>query len=339
MACLPVAGKENPYQHLMMEGLRTAGLTVSSGDPSKFFGILKTAMQRPDWIHFDWETNYYYRRATWMTLVNIPFFILQIWAARFIFGCKLAWTPHNLQPHDREHPSLHRFCRRFLARQVEWIRVFSMVSVERFANELKVDQTKFIVRPEGSYGGYYPDSTTKTDARLHLGLPTEGRVILYLGYIKPYKGITELIDAFQLTTHGTETLVIAGKVMDGSYFREVSAKSGSQIRIIGQFIPDEELQYFMNAADLVVLPFRNIENSGSVILAMGFGKPVVAPAIGVVAERLDEQPQLLYTDDLTATLRQALAMSDGELQMLGQRNLAAVERYKWTDFEKAFQRT
>jgi len=339
VACLPVAGKENPYQHLMMEGLREAGLTVHNGDPGKFFGILRTAMKRPDWIHFDWETNYYYRRALWMTLLNIPFFLLQVWAARLIFGCRLGWTPHNVQPHDRKHPAIHRFCRRFLARQVEWIRVFSMGSVARFSAELKIDQNIFIVQPEGSYVGYYPNAATQRESREHLSIPGDGPVVLYLGYIKPYKGIAELIEAFHATPPRTATLVIAGKVMDPDYFREISEKAGPDIKVIGQFIPDDELQYYMNAADLLVLPFRNIENSGSVILSMGFGKPIVAPARGVVAERLEEQPELLYVDDLTSTLHNALAMDRGHLQRIGKRNLDAVQRYHWSDFVKAFKQS
>jgi hypothetical protein len=60
VSCLPVAGKENPYQYLMMKGLNESpNLEVKSGIDDKFFGIIRTAVfQKPDYIHFDWETSY-----------------------------------------------------------------------------------------------------------------------------------------------------------------------------------------------------------------------------------------------------------------------------------------
>ncbi len=130
ISCLPVAGIENPYQYLM-KGLRAdSRLKVQNGIHDRFFGILRTAaIQRPDYIHFDWETAYYYRRQLWMTIINIPFFLLQVYIARYIFGCKLVWTPHNIIPHDSKYLKIHRFCRRFFARKMNWIRLFSKVSI------------------------------------------------------------------------------------------------------------------------------------------------------------------------------------------------------------------
>ena len=77
IACLPVAGNDNPYQKLMIEGLNQSGqLHTFNGVHDKFWGILRTALKhKPDYIHFDWITSYYYRRYTWFTYVSIIFLL------------------------------------------------------------------------------------------------------------------------------------------------------------------------------------------------------------------------------------------------------------------------
>lgn len=335
IACLPVAGKENPYQFLMMEGLRKGGLEVAHGSPSKIFGIAKTALSRPDYLHFDWETNYYLRRSLWMTLVNVPLFILQVLFAKYIMRVQLVWTPHNVQPHDARYTRIHRICRRFLAAQVVWIRVFSEGTVERMRQVLHVPASKFRVLPEGSYVGYYPNCVSKQDARERLGLDQTSMVFLYAGYIKPYKGIIEMINAFhQEVKEGI--LLIVGKVMDQDYGKLVAQAQTKSVIVKDHFIQDEELQYYMNAADVVVLPFKHIENSGSVIMAMGFAKPVIAPEVGVVAERLQQQKELLYKNHISESFHAWRLLSKNDLDNIGERNLAALTRYEWIDFTKLF---
>ena len=170
ISCLPVAGIQNPYQFLMIKGLQTdSRLIVKNGIHDRFFGILRTAIaQHPDYIHFDWETSYYYRRNLWMTIVNIPFFMLQVYIVRYFFNCKLVWTPHNMIPHDSRYIRIHRLCRRFFAKNMQWIRLFSKTSLPAAVAELKCDESKFKVIPEGSYIGYYPNEIDKSEARKSL---------------------------------------------------------------------------------------------------------------------------------------------------------------------------
>jgi beta-1,4-mannosyltransferase len=335
IACLPVAGKENPYQFLMMEGLRKGGFEVAHGNASKIFGIAKTAWSKPDYIHFDWETNYYLRRSLWMTLINVPLFILQVLFAKYIMRVRLVWTPHNVQPHDARYRGIHHICRRFFAAQVVWIRVFSESTIERMGQVLKVPASKFRVMPEGSYVGYYPNDVSKHAARERLGLDQTSMIFLYSGYIKPYKGIIEMMDAFKQEVE-QGILLIVGKVMDQEYGNMIMQAQTERVMVRDHFIEDGELQYFMNAADVVVLPFKQIENSGSVILAMGFGKPVIAPAIGVVAERLHQQKELLYTNHISEAFHAWRLLSKHDVSQIGEKNLTALKRYEWIDFTKLF---
>src|SRR5688572_2256379 len=110
ISCLPVAGIGNPYQHLMIEGLKKhTKLAVKNGISGKLFGIINTCIfQNPDYIHFDWINGYYQRSKSWITYLSIFLFICQILAAKYFFKCKIVWTVHNLCPHDAVNLKLHQ---------------------------------------------------------------------------------------------------------------------------------------------------------------------------------------------------------------------------------------
>jgi glycosyltransferase involved in cell wall biosynthesis len=339
ISCLPVAGIQNPYQFLMIKGLQSdSRLIVKRGINDRFFGILRTAIvQRPDYIHFDWETSYYYRRNLWMTLVNIPFFILQIYVARYFFKCQLVWTPHNIIPHDSKFIKVHRFCRRFFARNMKWIRLFSEVSLMPAIKELRCDKSKFKIIPEGSYVGYYPNNVNRLEARKYFNIPTQKLVLLYLGFIKPYKGITELIRCFKKYFSGDAVLIIAGKVMNVEYFQIMKESINENIILIDRFINDHELQLFFNAADVITLPFKKIENSGSVILSMGFKKAVIAPQMGVLVERLQNQKELLFQESLEESFNLLKKLDNKDLEQIGERNFNQLTQTSWEDFANFFE--
>ena len=339
IACLPVAGPSNPYPHLMMDGLNeTPGIRAFNGIHDKFFGIARTLlMHRPTYLHFDWISSYYFRRWRWLTYLSVLTFCAQIMLARRM-GVKVVWTLHNILPHDSPALRVHRFCQRFLARRCEWIRVFSEETVARAAAELGVPEGTFRVVPEGDYSHVYANHISREEARKKLGLSGEAKVILNIGLIKPYKGILELMEAFDTLQHPNTYLVIAGKVMDQEYGKKIRARLSDRVTLVDEFIPADELQVYFNAADLVVLPFQSIENSGSVIMAMGFARPIIAPRMGVVQERLIQQDEWLYDSihELPAKLRYATELPQGTLEAAGNRNFEALAKYTWQDFALLF---
>lgn len=341
IACLPVAGRANPYQFLMMQGLnQDARLHAFNGVADKFFGIFRTCLKfRPQYIHFDWETSFYYRKNLLLTLLSIPLFILQIWIARLVFGCRLVWTPHNLQPHDLPYASLHRKVRRFFASQVQWIRIFSGRSLEAAVQEFRQPREKFRIVPEGSYSSYYPKSgKSMEELRLELGIAAEEKVLLYLGLIKPYKGVLELVESFQRMKPANTSLLICGKAMNREYFEKVRMAAGgnSSIRLQEGFIPENELPAFYELASAVILPFRKIENSGSVIMAMGYGKAIIAPAMGVLLDRLCRQPELLFEGSPYEALLLFFSFTEEKLKAIGEANREELEKFRWEDFSESF---
>jgi len=325
----------------MMEGLVAAGMQVNHGSSGKFLVFVRSAIRyHPVYIHLDWMHSYYLRRKHWMTWLLYPLFVLDVVIAKYILGVKFVWTLHNIFPHDQPIFGPYLWARLFFAQQCEWIRVFDAGTVQRASEAFGILPEKFRVVPEGAYIGYYPNTISKEHAKRKLGLPGNKRILLYLGLIKPYKGVLELIKSYEACLEKHQAiLLIAGKAMNAAYLRQIQeAIQTDHIHLYERFIADNELEVFFNAADVVVLPFERIENSGSAILAMGFAKPILAPARGVLEKRLCKQKQLLYlTDSVSASsISDLLQLSDETLSQMGKDNWEEVQKYRWEDFAKHF---
>ena len=126
--------------------------------------------------------------------------------------------------------------------------------------------------------------------------------------------------------------------MDQEYGTKIRQGLSDTILLVDQFIPADTLQVYFNAADVVVLPFQEIENSGSVIMAMGFAKPIIAPRKGVVKERLHQQDEWLYDleNELPDKLHDATQIPPSTLEAVGNRNFEALAKYAWSDFASLF---
>ena len=341
VACLNVSGKENPYQYLMIAGLNSFdNIEAFNGVHDRFLGIIRTQIKyKPDYLHFDWIQSYYVRKKHWMTLMLFPIFIFQILYVKYFSKTKIVWTLHNIMPHNVEHIGFNRWVRHLFAKQCEWIRVFSEDSIIRATQELEINIEKFIVVPEGDYTSVYTNTITQQQARNELNLDQDDKVLLSLGYIKPYKGIENLIKEFSKIPNKKVQLLIAGQVMDKKYFKNlqntINQLKDNRIKLKDIFIPVENLQIYYNAADVVVLPFDKVENSGSAIMAMGFKKPIIAPNMGVLKKRLQQQKSLLYSN-LGEGLNKAILLDKNYLMKVGEDNFQALKKNKWEDFAKVF---
>lgn len=341
ISCLPLAGPHNPYQRLMMEGLRQAGHTVGHGRPGRFFALTRTALQqRPQAIHLDWPGSYYLRSNRLLCRFQAALFGLDLALLR-LTGTPLVWTAHNLSEHDTPHSRLDRAAKRRLARLARLVRVFSGLQVEEAAQKLDILPDKIVALPEGGYIGFYPEAQTREEARQALGLPQDARVMLHFGNLRPYKGSSHLLHAFLQMAAPSDRLVLAGPAHTPHYVEHLRHIIGDDSRILLHpgFVPEDKVQTYFRAADTAAFPFDRIDNSGTVILAMGFGLPCLAPADGAVQARLHTQPQLLFTPGLLAEyVRKLLTLPLPELQAIGRRNREEVLQYRWEDFGPVFDK-
>lgn len=152
-----------------------------------------------------------------------------------------------------------------------------------------------------------------------------------MGMIKPYKNCDALIKEFNAAKLKDYVLVIAGKPDTPKYKRELEelAKNNEHIHLRLEFIPDNQLHLYMSAADCVILPYKSILNSGALLLALSFNKPVIAPHIGAFVDLQNElglQWIYSYVSDLTA---ENLEFMLGQLDKLSRPALCPLDNYDW----------
>ena len=139
-------------------------------------------------------------------------------------------------------------------------------------------------------------SLTSIEAKRRLGLGNGEKAILFFGNIAPYKGLEFLITAFQnsVVEHPEYRLVIAGWPKNcekyWSEIREGIRNDEQQGRILlrAEYIPDEETEVYFKAADVLVLPYRYIYQSGVLFLGYSFGLPVLAADVGALRDEVVE---------------------------------------------------
>ena len=132
------------------------------------------------------------------------------------------------------------------------------------------------VLPHGSYVRQYDVDADAAAARAALDLPPRGTVFAFVGAIRGYKGVAELVEAFTMSGQwGRDARLHRGKPLPARIGRELEERAATDPRVVLRLerIPEEDLSRVLRAADVVVLPFRDILTSGSAILALSHGRP------------------------------------------------------------------
>ena len=144
----------------------------------------------------------------------------------------------------------------------------------------------------------FPDTAlTPREARLRLNLDPTEQVLLFFGRIRPYKGLEYLLEAFDEVADADPRyrLIIAGECQKGyeTYSRKIQLAIRTHRhhdRIISriEFVPDSQAELYLKSADVLVLPYKEIFQSGVLFLAYSFGLPVIAADVGSFKEEIIE---------------------------------------------------
>ncbi|HEX9998185.1 MAG TPA: glycosyltransferase family 4 protein [Abditibacterium sp.] len=330
---------DNSYQTELMGALNGLGVeTVRGGGGGTFF---RTALRtwKADILHFHWLHPYMIKPSARATLAWSLFLVAQILILK-ARGTKIVWTAHNIQSHESPFPRLERRLQRLFLGHCDAIIAHCECAKTEVGRVFGVPARKIWVVPHGNYVASYPNTISREDARQKLDLPLDAPVLLFLGQIRPYKGVLELVEAFQTLSKETESdanapiLLIAGKTREEGDIEQIQAAIGENraIRFVPGFVSDTEIQTYMNAADAVVFPYRDILTSGAVLLAMSFERACIAPRRGCISETLDEKGGFLYAPEAKGALLEALRAAlqrQKELAMMGKYNGERAAQWDW----------
>ncbi|HEX5831064.1 MAG TPA: glycosyltransferase [Gemmatimonadaceae bacterium] len=297
----------NPYQWLLHTHLERSGVEVSgTASPRLWTGEC-------DVWHPHWPDAPLNRRSALAAATAARGLLRWIRHVRGL-GVRIVWTVHNLHSHERYHPELEeRFWRRFTPLLDGWTSLSAAGRDAALARHPELRERPGFVIPHGHYRGVYPDTLSRAEARQRLGLPADARAIAFLGRLRPYKNVPHLMRVFAELADPRARLVVAGGRGPATLMERVRTEARRDARVLLHpgHVPGHHLQRYLRAADLVALPFTEILNSGSAILALSFDRPVLVPARGSLAELRDvvgARWVRTYEGELTAdVLRDALA--------------------------------
>lgn len=317
LAYHPVA-RLNPYQALLYgQAWRHGVAPVPLYNLEELDAVhaIARAARQPLVLHLHWtsgvlkgcETDEEARAAA-------DAFLAQLDAFRSAGG-QIVWTAHNVLPHDTQRPELEAELQQGIVDRATAVHVLNERTAEAAADWFSIPPDRLLHVPHQSYDGAYLDIVSREQARWELGIGPEEIVYTLVGAIKPYKGTERLLDAFDALldrSPGQRRLIVAGKPDADAPTDALLARCELHpfVLLHARTIPADEMQLYLRAADIAVLPYRRSLNSGVLLLALTFGLPVVAPSIGGIPEIIGSEVGRLFDPESDDALLRALVEAD-----------------------------
>jgi len=215
-----------------------------------------------------------------------------------LLGKKLAFTAHNVNIRKRDCTDtwLNRFSLRVQYQLVDHIFVHTERMKRELLSDFGIQEKKVSVIPFGINNTVPKTEMTTLDAKGMLGISSSDKTMLCYGQIAPYKGLEYLISAFtELLKRGRNyRLIIAGKPKwNEIYWNQIvqmMIERDVRDRVIERIehVPDEETELYFKAADVLILPYTRIFQSGVLFLSYSFGLPVIVANVGALQEQVIE---------------------------------------------------
>jgi len=282
------------YTTCFYAALASAGVRV---EPGIFSGrwMLKH-LRDVDYVHINWPSFLYDAPTLRGSLHNFAVFLFMLALMR-LRGIRLIWTVHNLRPHRPSRiKAFDPIARWLIVKLGTRFLVHGPSAEAEVLRHYPAMAGRTLVIDHGHWRGFHPNTIDRQDARAKLELSDNEFVFLFVGLCAPYKNLHGLIAAFERLETPSKLLIV-GQFRDRAYegkIRAAAAQAGPRVRLGGKFVPDEELQIYLNACDVVVVPYAEVLTSGTAMLALSFGRPVIAPAMGFLNDVIAPDCGSLY---------------------------------------------
>jgi D-inositol-3-phosphate glycosyltransferase len=292
------------------------------------------AMARPKLFHILWNNKFQFFDRT------LLMFYYRLLGKRMIF------TAHNVNAGKRDSNDsfLNRISLKIQYRLSDHI----FVHTDRMKSELVCDfsirESKVSVIPFGINETVPNTGLSSAEAKRQLGVSNSDKTLLFFGNIAPYKGLEYLVAAFAelLNQDGTYRLMIVGKPKWAEDYwngiRQTIERTGIRDRIIEkiEYVPDEATEVYFKSADVLILPYAYVFQSGVLFLGYSFGLPVIAADVGSLRDEIIEaQTGFIFkardSSDLAKAIRKYFASElfrQLEMRRSGIKQFAR-ERYSW----------
>ena len=337
VACLPPwnGARGNPYLSLCYEHLAEIGFVVvpRAKLTLRWLWRLRAHVAL---LHFQWQPDFYYlakcfqydepppRLPRLRSCFKLAGFAMRLRLARS-FGYRIVWTIHEASPPPSVlrpavlGPSFDRVGQRILARHCDALIAHQRAVADLVSADLGIDRDRIHVIAHGAYHDQYPAGRSRMEVRSELGIDPDAFAFLAFGSMRADKSIGSLLEAFRAVRNPNVALVVAGRVEDFDSLRllQAAARDDRRIKALPGFVPDEDVRELFDAVDASVLARGQQWTSGSVILSLTLGVPVVCARLDAHEQLVDEQAGWLFDpgslDALRTALEQAAASSPADL--------------------------
>ncbi len=327
----------NPYQDCLIANLNAKGLKASIHAPSLIF-FHNFLFKDITILHIQFVQHFLASNVIhgWF---RFSIFTCQVLLLRLV-GVKIIWTVHEwidkttASGNYTPSPLQTKILGAILGAMITHCDSSKNTIIKTAALGQNYTKKIFTI-PHHNYIETYPNQIERDVARQQLGIEPESIVFLHFGSIHRSKGVVEAIEAFKGVDHGMTQLIITGQLPDD--MRETILEKAANCPNVSLVdppapIPEEKIQVYMNASDVVVLPYTLFTASGVAVLAMSFKKACIAPNTGFFKDILDPAGAFLYDpatqDGLVNAIKSAIAQRE-HLPKMGQHNFETAQLWTW----------
>jgi D-inositol-3-phosphate glycosyltransferase len=256
-------------------------------------------------------------------------------------GFHVVVTAHDVVPFDR---GISASMRKML-RLADHLIVHALPNKDELLRAYGIPSSRVAVIPHGNYMGHLGAMIPQGEAKTQLGIEPNRQVVLFFGQIKRVKGLQYLLEAVSiLRDQGLDImLVVAGTIWKDDWSRydqlidELDIRDLIRTRI--EHIPDQDVATYFSAADVVALPYMRIYQSGVLLMALSYGRPVVATSTGGMAQVVrDSESGLLVPpgdpEALAAAIREVVSDKEQARRMGEAGKRIADKEYAWDDIAR-----
>ncbi len=229
--------------------------------------------------------------AQWWSYAVAPAYAVVLSLAR-IRRKRVVVTMHNVAPHEGSWWS--KWLNRFILRFADHVIVHSSQNRESLVDQFGWDPKDVTVIPHGILEPFAKQGLSKAAGRQLLGIGEDRRVLLLFGNLRPYKGLDTLLRSLDIVRREEPSvlLMVTGKPWtEWRPYEELIERLGlaQHVRAKLDYVPDDEVEAYFAAADIVVLPYTHFDaQSGAAMLALPFGKAVVVTNVGGLPELVND---------------------------------------------------
>ncbi|WP_205967551.1 glycosyltransferase [Aquisalinus luteolus] len=327
----------NPYQTLMYRSMPTAASQPGTIDDAI------SELERPDApnrvvMHLHWLNPLLAGAKTPAQAESMRRAFCDKLAYFIHLGGIVLWTVHNTVSHDAKFYDTERKLGQNVADLASKIHVHSATLLEELSEYYDLSEDKLVIQPHPNYVSHYPNYVSREASRRRLGLDENAKVFLFLGQLRPYKGIERLVRDFaavQKKEPNAHLLIVGSPVFPYSAGTLKRKYQGyKNVQVIEGHVSNETMQWYYNACDFVVMPYKKILTSGSLLCAMSFSRPVIAPVMGMIPDLLKEgksgfsfKPE--DPEGLTKAMMKAAATTPAKAEEMQKKAFSTVEPLTW----------